>query len=217
MAALLDIKLLPRMRNWNDVIFYRPDKDTVYKHIDVLFSEVVDWRLIETHYFDMMRVILSIQAGRVPPSMLLKRLGVNNKSNTLYRAFRELGRAQRTLFLLRYVSKPKLRRDIRAETTKIESFNDFLDWITFGGPVIKSGDPMEQTKRVKYTSLVANAIMLQNVVDLTDVINGMIAEGYPVTPEFISRLSPYMRRHILRFGRYILNEDVPEPLRPIPI
>ncbi len=217
LAFLLGIKLLPRMRNWNDVVFYRPDKDIVYKHIDELFSEVIDWKLIEAHYFDMMRVILSIQAGRVPPSMLLKRLGVNNKSNTLYRAFRELGRVQRTLFLLRYVSKPKLRRDIRAETTKIESFNDFLDWITFGGPVIKSGDPVEQAKRVKYTGLVANAIMLQNVVDLTDVINGMIAEGYMVTPELISRLSPYMRRHILRFGRYILNEDVPEPLRPMPI
>jgi TnpA family transposase len=80
--------------------------------------------------------------------MLLKRLGVKNKKNALYRAFRELGRVQRTLFLLRYVSQPKLRRTIRAETTKIESFNDFLDWITFGGPVIKSGDPVEQAKRI---------------------------------------------------------------------
>lgn len=217
LAALLDIKLLPRMRTWNDVVFYRPDRETRYEHIDALFSEVIDWKLIETHYHDMMRVALSIQAGRVPPSMLLKRLGVRNRKNTLYRAFRELGRVQRTLFLLRYISRPKLRRTIRAETTKIESFNDFLDWITFGGPVIKSGDPVEQTKRVKYTSLVANAIMLQNVVDLTDAINGMIAEGYPVTPEFISRLSPYMRRYILRFGRYVLNEDIPEPLQPMPI
>ncbi len=100
---------------------------------------------------------------------------------------------------------------------KIESFNDFLDWITFGGPVIKSGDPVEQAKRIKYTSLVANAIMLQNVVDLTNVINGMIAQDYTVTPELISRLSPYLRRHILRFGQYVLNEDIPEPLRPMPI
>ncbi len=205
------------MRTWNDVVFYRPDRETVYEHIDALFSEVVDWNLIETHYLDMMQVALSIQAGRVPPSMLLKRLGVHNRRNTLYRAFRALGRVQRTLFLLRYVSRPKLRRTIRAETTKIESYNDFLDWITFGGPVIKSGDPVEQTKRIKYTSLVANAIMLQNVVDLTNVINGMIAEGFAVTPEFISRLSPYLRRHILRFGRYVLKKDIPEPLRPVPI
>ncbi len=49
-------------------------------------------------------------------------------------------RVERTLFLLHYISDPQIRRTIRAETTKIESFNDFLDWITFGGPVIKSGD-----------------------------------------------------------------------------
>jgi hypothetical protein len=42
---------------------------------------------------------------------------------------------------LRYISSSQIRRTIRAETTKIESFNDFLDWITFGGPIIKSGDP----------------------------------------------------------------------------
>ncbi|HKH67326.1 MAG TPA: hypothetical protein VKA75_08145, partial [Reyranella sp.] len=39
------------------------------------------------------------------------------------------------------------RRTIRAETTKIEAYNDFLDWVSFGGPVIKSGDPVEQEKR----------------------------------------------------------------------
>jgi hypothetical protein len=33
------------------------------------------------------------------------------------------------------VSSVEVRRTIRAETTKIEAFNDFLDWISFGGPV----------------------------------------------------------------------------------
>jgi TnpA family transposase len=76
----------------------------------------------------------------------------------------------------RYISDPQVRRSIRTETTKIESFNDFLDWITFGGPVIKSGDPVEQEKQVKYASLFANAIMLSDVADLTDVINAMAAD-----------------------------------------
>ena len=121
----------------------------------------------------------------------------------------------RTLFLLRYISEAELRRTIRAETTKIESFNDFLDWISFGGPVIKSGDPVEQTKRLKYMNLVANTVMLQNVVDLTGVLNTAAAEGYPVTKELVGRLSPYMREHIRRFGQYVLDmEEVPEPLVP---
>jgi hypothetical protein len=44
-----------------------------------------------------------------------------------------------------------------------ETYNDFLDWVSFGGPVIKSGDPVEQEKQLKYASLVANTIMLSNV------------------------------------------------------
>jgi TnpA family transposase len=217
LARLLCIKLMPRMRTWDDVIFYRPDGETVFKHIDALFTETIDWQLIETHWEDLMQVAISIQAGMVLPSMLLKRLGIKNRKNKLYQAFRELGRVERTLFLLRYISEADLRRTIRTETTKIESYNDFLDWISFGGPVIKSGDPVEQAKQIKYMKLVANAIMLQNVVDLTNVLNGMIAEGLEVTAVFISHLSPYLRRHILRFGSYVLKDDIPEPLCPVPI
>ena len=58
--------------------------------------------------------------------------------------------------LLRFISNADIRQSIHAETTKIESYNDFLDWVSFGGPVIKSGDPVEQDKQLKYASLVAN-------------------------------------------------------------
>jgi TnpA family transposase len=81
----------------------------------------------------MIQVALSIQAGRVMPSMLLRKLGSYSRKSLLYRAFRELGRVERTLFLLRYISNTEVRHVIRAETTKIEAYNDFLDWVCFGG------------------------------------------------------------------------------------
>ncbi len=213
LAHLLGIKLYPRMRNWNDVIFYRPEKGRAYRHIDALFSKSIDWALIETHWQDMMQVVLSIQAGKILPSTLLRKLGSHSRRNKLNRAFRELGRAMRTLFLLRYTSEADLRRSIRAETTKVESYNDFLDWVGFGGPVLKSDDPVEQAKQVKYMDLVANVIMLHNVHDLTGILADMEAEGWKLTRELLARLSPYMREHIRRFGRYLLDmEDLPPPL-----
>jgi hypothetical protein len=48
-----------------------------------------------------------------------------------------------------------------------------------GGQIIKSGDPVEQIKQIKYTNLVVNSIMLQNVVDLTDVLAQMGIYHYP--------------------------------------
>lgn len=41
-AFLLAIYLMPRMRTWNDVILYRPDKEIKYNRIDELFSETID-------------------------------------------------------------------------------------------------------------------------------------------------------------------------------
>jgi len=218
LAHLLGIKLFPRMRNWNDVTFYRPEKGVVYRHIDALFAKSIDWSLIETHWQDLMQVVLSIQAGKILPSTLLRKLGSHSRQNKLNRAFRELGRVVRTLFLLRYISEADFRQSIRAETTKVESYNDFLDWIAFGGPILKSGDPVEQAKQVKYMDLVANTIMLHNVSDLTDVLIGMAAEGWSLTKALVGRLSPYTRDHLRRFGQFMLDmDDIPPPLAPRPL
>ena len=90
--------------------------------------------------------------------------------------------------------------------------------MSFGGPVVKSGDPVEQEKQLKYASLVANAVMLSNVDDLTRVLSDMATDGHVVTPALVAALSPYMRRHVLRFGRYALDmETLPEPLNPQPL
>jgi TnpA family transposase len=206
------------MRGISDLTFYRPAKSFRYEHIDALFTGDVDWDLIATHARDMIQVVLSIQAGRVMPSMLLRKLSTYNRRSLLYRAFRELGRVERTLFLLRYISNTEVRRVIRAETTKIETYNEFLDWVSFGGSVIKSGDPVEQEKQLKYASLVANTILLSNVVDMTAVLSSMAADGHAVTPDLVACASPYIRGHILRFGQYALDMgDTPPPLDPQPL
>ena len=215
LAHLLGIKLMPRMRTWDEAAFYRPHKDAVYEHINSLFTQAANWKLIKTHWKDLMQVVLSIQAGKVLPSMLLKKLGVHSRKNKLYQAFRELGRIIRTMFLLEYISSKLMRAEIRAATTKIESFHNFQDWVSFGGHVVTSGDPVEQEKHIKYMSLVANIIVLHNVVDLTKTLNQMAIEGHQLTPQLVERLSPYMTEHIKRFGQYILDmETVPEPLVP---
>ena len=52
----------------------------------------------------MLRVVLSIRAGKLLPSAVPRRLATYSRKNRLYFAFRELGRAVRTDFLLRYRS-----------------------------------------------------------------------------------------------------------------
>ncbi|MEV1202062.1 Tn3 family transposase [Microbispora rosea] len=66
LAALLGFDLLPRIRNWHDLTFYRPDPEARYAHIDSLFGdEAIDWRLIETHWTDLLRTAISIRENRI--------------------------------------------------------------------------------------------------------------------------------------------------------
>ncbi|MFK0731029.1 MAG: Tn3 family transposase [Gloeotrichia echinulata GP01] len=45
----------------------------------------------------------------------------------------------------------------------------FAKWFFFGGfGVIAKNDQIEQEKAIKYKDIVANAVIFQNVVDLTD-------------------------------------------------
>jgi TnpA family transposase len=100
---------MPRIRNWKDLTFFRPSKDAKYRHIDNLFSDTVDWQLIQDHWPDLMQVALSIKAGTISSAQILRRLGSYSRRNRLYQAFRELGRVVRTIFLLEFLNDAKLR------------------------------------------------------------------------------------------------------------
>lgn len=206
-AYLLGIQLMPRIRQWKELTMYRPSADAHYATIDDLFTATIDWQLIQTHWTDLMQVILSIQAGRVLPSTLLRKLNHKSRKNRLYWAFKELGNVVRTVFLLRYISDNAMRRQITVTTNKSENYHEFGDWAAFGGEVLPVNDPVEQEKRVKYNDLVSNCIILKNVVDMTQALLHMYAEGYPVNSQTIARLSPYRTEHIRRFGMYWFDPD----------
>ena len=126
LAFLLGIKLMPRIRNWKKLKWYRPSSAESYEHIDELFTqEPVDWDLIACHLPDMLQVAQSIRAGRISPSTILRKLGTASRKNKLYFAFRELGRAVRTAFLLDYIGDADLRCTIQAAQNKCEGFNQF--------------------------------------------------------------------------------------------
>ncbi|MCA0402500.1 MAG: Tn3 family transposase [Proteobacteria bacterium] len=206
-SYLLGIKLMPRIRNWKDLNMYKPYKKTKYKNIDKLFCDTgINWELLETHWEDLMQVIISVKQGRVSSTFILSKLNSYNNQNKLYKAFHELGKVIRTTFLLEYIADKELRQIITATTNKVESYNGLSDWIRFGSSqLVASNDPDEMEKSIKYNTLIANCIMLQNVVDITDICHELQEEGYKITKDDVSYMSPYMTEHLKRFGEYVLD------------
>jgi len=147
LATLLGFDLLPRIRNWHDLIFFRPTAATRYRHIDSLFGpQAINWRLLETHWPDLLRTAISVREGRISSVTLLSRLRHDSRKNRLYQVLRELGRVVRTRVLLRFLSEPALRETIITITNRVESFHNFATWFGFGAEegVLATNDPIYQ-------------------------------------------------------------------------
>ncbi|MEV0087698.1 Tn3 family transposase [Saccharopolyspora sp. NPDC050642] len=212
-AALLGFDLLPRIRNWADLNFYRPSADTGFEHIDSLFGDnVIDWGLIETHWTDLLRTAISISKGRLSSVTLLRRLGNNSRKNRLYRAFRELGRVIRTIMLLRFLADAQLREQITAITNKAEAFHGFSAWLRFGGEAIGRNDPDYQEKIIKFKELLANCVIYSNACDITAVANALARDGHPIDADDLATISPYITHTIRRFGDWVLDLSPPDTL-----
>jgi TnpA family transposase len=212
LAYLFGIKLMPRIRNWKDLKLFRPTKNSKYKHIDSLFNETIDWNLIETHWADLMQVALSIKTGKMSSSLLLRKLSNYSRKNRLYRAFQELGYVVRTQFLLEYISNVELRETITATTNKVEQYNQLCDWTSFGAlELVASNDEDEMEKAVKYNDIITNAVILQNIIDMSDIIHQLTQEGAQIREDDIGSLSPYTTEHIKRFGDYLIDMNRTPP------
>jgi len=208
LSFLLGIHLMPRIANWKDLKIYKPFNE-IYQHIESVFTEEkINWDLISKHLHDMLRIVISIQEGRIAPSVILRRLGNHSSKNKLYFAFKELGKVVRSTYLLKYIRKPGLRRKVNHATTISEAFNRFIQFVTFGKQgIITENTRDQQRKIIKYGHLIANALIFMNVYDQSNVLNELVREGYKITPEIAKLLSPYKTEDMNRFGAYFLDED----------
>jgi hypothetical protein len=96
----------------------------------------------------------------------------------------------------------------------VEGYNHFLDWLFFGKQgIITENDPEEQEKRIKYLDLVASAVILHNAVDISLVIQELNAEGVKIDRSMLATLSPYLTRHLKRYGDFVIDlQSIPSPL-----
>lgn len=207
LSTLLSIVVMPRIKQFKHLHYYKASSSDNYDNIDELFTEKsIDWELIKTHYHDMLRVAISIIKGKVKASAVLRKLCSKSRKNKLYFAFRELGRIERTVFLLNYINDPELRRMIQAATCKSEEFNQFIGWIRFGdGGMISENIRFNQKKIIKFNQLLANMAIFHTVVHQTKAINNIRSRGIDVPDEILAGFAPYWTDHLNRFGMFQLD------------
>ena len=160
-----------------------------------------------------MQLILSVQAGKVSSSTLIRQLSHRSDVNLLSCFAEELENVHRTMFLLEWISDELMRQQVTAMTNKVEGYHSFSKWLRFGGEVVAENDPDEQQKYIRYNDLLASAVILQNVIDMSKIVADLRLEGWTITEEDLSFLSPYITPGVKRFGEYGL--DLDRDLEPV--
>ncbi|ENZ5697061.1 TPA: Tn3 family transposase, partial [Escherichia coli] len=168
------------------------------------------------------RLATSIKQGTVTASLMLRKLGSYPRQNGLAVALRELGRIERTLFILDWLQSVELRRRVHAGLNKGEARNALARAVFFNRlGEIRDRSFEQQRYRASGLNLVTAAIVLWNTVYLERAAHALRGNGHAVDDSLLQYLSPLGWEHINLTGDYLWRSSAKigagkfRPLRPL--
>ncbi|MDA8353018.1 MAG: Tn3 family transposase [Firmicutes bacterium] len=221
LAHLFGFRFAPRLRDLHSARLFTIESADRFPRLNEFLRYKIRTPIIRKNYDDVLRMAHSIQQGTVSAALLMGKLGSYERKNELSKALQEMGRIEKTIFLLDYVSDKALRRRVQRGLNKGESMNSLARAIFFG----KRGKLREralndQLQRASALSLLINAISIWNTVYLTKAVEAL-RKTRSIPETLISHISPLGWNHINFLGEYKFSLDrVPSlnnlrPLNPL--
>jgi TnpA family transposase len=207
MMHLLGFKLAPRIRNLNEIKLFTPPKQN--KNYTVLqamiSSDEININRIKNNWDEIQRLAVSIQQGSATASLLLRKLSNYPRQNGLALALREIGRIERTLFILDWLENVgDLRQRVTDGLNKGESRNALARAVFFNRlGEIRDRSYHQQAYRAGGLALITSAIVLWNTVYMEKSVQLMNDRGDKFDLDLCKHLSPLGWEHIGLTGDYI--------------
>ncbi|PEP14007.1 Tn3 family transposase [Bacillus wiedmannii] len=205
LTHLLGFKFAPRIRDLSDSKLFTIDKASEYPKLEAILRGQINIKVIEENYEDVLRLAHSIREGTVSASLIMGKLGSYSRQNSLATALREMGRIEKTIFILNYISDESLRRKIQRGLNKGEAMNGLARAIFFG----KQGELRERTiqhqlQRASALNIIINAISIWNTLHLTKAVEYQ-KQSDSFNEELLHHMSPLGWEHINLLGEYHFN------------
>ena len=220
---MLGFRFAPRIRDLGDTKLFIPKGEASYDALKpMISSDRLNIKAIRAHWDEILRLATSIKQGTVTASLMLRKLGSYPRQNGLAVALRELGRIERTLFILDWLQSVELRRRVHAGLNKGEARNALARAVFFNrlGEIRDRGFE-QQRYRASGLNLLTAAIVLWNTVYLERAANALNNHGQGVDDALLQYLSPLGWEHINLTGDYLWRSTVKigagkfRPLRPL--
>lgn len=152
----------------------------------------------------MLRLVASIKAGHVTPSTMLSKLAAYERQNQVDVALQQIGKVERTLFMLGWLESAERRRRCQAGLNKSEQRHVLTQAIcTFrqGRIVDRTHEALQY--RAPGLNLVIAAIVYWNSTYIADAVRHLRASGLVADPELLTHCSPVGWEHIAFSGDFL--------------
>ncbi|MBV8506476.1 MAG: Tn3 family transposase, partial [Alphaproteobacteria bacterium] len=220
LCALLGFQFAPRIPDLKHRRLYSFAKPSDYPTLEPMIAGRVNVALIRAHWSEILRVVASIRAGTVTASLIMRQLAAYPRQNGVAAALRELGRLERTLFTLDWISEPELRRETGHELNKGEARNSLARAVFIHRlGEIRDRTHENQQHRASGLNLLVTAIILWNTRYLERAV-AALRQVADVPDDLLAPLSPLGWEHINLTGDYVWGtmhnaSENPGGLRPL--
>ncbi len=158
--------------------------------------------LIVANWPDIFRCAATMTAGKIRPSQLLRKLASYPRQNNLAVALREVGRIERTLFIIEWIPDTDMQRRAQIGLNKERPTMRSKMRSVSGGREIRDRTTEGQHYRIAGLNLLTAVIIYWNTVHLGHAVTERRNEGLDVPLNFFP-ISPLGWAHILLTGEYL--------------
>jgi TnpA family transposase len=168
-----------------------------------LFRGGVDADLIWEQWDQLVRVAASLKNRVCPAHVVVQRLANSSPSDRLAKALTMLGRVVKTIYILKYLNEEDLRHRVQLQLNRGEHRHSLARWIFFADQgEFRTGDYQEIMNKASCLSLVSNAILVWNTLQIARILETLRQTGTTVAVEDLARVSPLLHRHVIPNGTY---------------
>jgi TnpA family transposase len=200
---LLGLLFAPRLRVFQDRRLSCFGSPKQWKTLTSLMGKPINEEVILQHWGDVMRLAASIRNGSLKPSAILRKLGAYRQQNRLYLALGEIGRVERTLFMLDWMENAALRMECLAGLNKGEARHALARAVfAHSQGRIHDRSDIAQQKRAMALNLVIAAIIFWNTLYMDKATTHLASLGQVPDPTLLRHTSPLGWEHIILTGDY---------------
>ena len=131
-TALLGFQFIPRIRDLPSKRLYLFKPDACPKELKGLIGGKIRDRLIAANWPDILRSVATMASGAMPPSQLLRKFASYPRQHELAVALREIGRVERTLFIIDWLLDADMQRRAQIGLNKGEAHHALKNALRIG-------------------------------------------------------------------------------------